>query len=332
MKTILKKEVYKIENEFKDVIENLTYIPISIRNEISKIFSIYTPFKERAYFFKLILEFFNVDSLWSRMFYLGIEAAFVSYYVKDDIVDNTKGRALGYSNKFDSCNTFLLYSDILLEVSHGLINSFSENFGKKISVQCFHKALLQLSLGQLLSLNKDINKYPTPTELANICYLKSGALYESGVSMLSYFINDSQNIQILKSISISLGIGSQIRNDIEDFIISPVDSNDDSILEDISNGQANYVLSHFFNDNPSKIELLEISKYYNKNNYSKVENQDTIIEILESKKSISKSILDLNELKQRINEELYSLLNNDLADVLTKYANNILSIHPKLNI
>jgi geranylgeranyl pyrophosphate synthase len=330
----LKKELIRlvnhITNEFNTEIEKLDYLPTSVRIELLLLFEQYNPYKERAFFFKTILDSLGVDKSISKMFYLGIESAFISYYCKDDLIDGTTFKPLRFSERMHIHNQKLLHSDILLEISHKFLNSFAQNFDNRVQLNFLYKALQQLSIGQLISLRNSIKNYPSSQELIKICYLKSGSLFEAGILSLSNLILNLKDYEILLDSYKLFGIGSQLRNDIEDFILVP-DSTNRGILEDLSNGQANYVLSLFFESEPSEIEILEIARFYSKNS-KKTNYQDDIFEILENRQCISNSILKLKEIRDQIIVNLSNYSDPVLSGKLSKYIDYFLTIHSYLKL
>lgn len=328
MKTTLKTARKIVIAEFEAEIKKIDFIPVHVKNELINLFSCYTPFKERAYFFKSILSSVNFDNNLSKLFYLGIESAFISYYCKDDIIDNTTGRALNINEGLSKYSISLLQSDLMLELAYFWLNVFNEKTENIASLKNTHSSFLQLSLGQLLSLNMTIENYPDPNFVEKLCYYKSGSLYENGLSALSKLINNKQDFLILKKAGRLIGTGSQIRNDIEDIIVNSKNTEND-FMEDLRNAQANYVLAHFFNSELSESEFQTITKYFNKD-ISRPVNQDIVFELLESKNAISKSIIKLDNIKNEILLELSSLSNTNLSNDISNYAEYLLSIHPKL--
>ncbi len=328
MKTTLKTVRKIVTAEFEAEIKKIDFIPVHVKNELLNLFSSYTPFKERAYFFKSILHSVNFDNDLSKLFYLGIESAFISYYCKDDLIDNTIGRALNINEGLSNHSISLLQSDIMLELAYYWLNVFNEKTDNAVSLKDIHSSFLQLSIGQLLSLNKTIKNYPDPKFVEKLCYYKSGSLFEKGLSVLRKLINNENDFLILQKAGRLIGTGSQIRNDIEDIILSSKNTEND-FMEDLKNAQANFVLAHFFNSELSESEFQTISKYYNRE-FNSSKDQDIIFELLESKNAISKSIIKLDNIKNEILSELPSLSDNNLSDDMSNYVEHLLSIHPKL--
>lgn len=312
MKKCLKDSAENIVNESIIEIQKIQIFDTEIKSKLIEAIRLYTPLKERAFLIKTIGEEYNLDLNLLKHLYLGIEIVFVSYYIKDDIIDNAHSR---YNKEIfiNGIEKSLIISDILLEIGHSLILDYIKLLNKEIDVCLIYHSLQNLSLGQYVSLNCDFDNYPTIEDLFKICYFKSGALFESSIKMLKPLFFNKTDFEILVQYAKLFGIASQIRNDIEDFILEPHLEHQD-ILKDLINGQANFVLSVYNSQvNKNTTSYQKLKKYFKKNDENVIQIQDEVFKLLEdNENAISISILHLNNYKTTIYNLLSKLENIEL--------------------
>lgn len=312
-------------------------VPEEHHEELFNIFIIYTPYKERYYIFNQLSKLLPVELVQAELFSLAMEVSFVSCYCKDDLIDHNTKRL---KNSSLSKEQLLLYADILLSFSFECMEKFQRLNHKRdwgtgsyrSLVSMLNQSILELNLGQLQSLNKSLDSYPSIKETLHMCYLKAGALYKAGAQILCMAMSTLEAIKTLPWILEQIGTYTQVRNDIENFIINPTSEDGHNALEDLANGQANFLLSVFCERAKQACpELLEgLQAFYAKKDLNR-SHQLTIFELLEEVEAVSVAIRTLNKARENIAKQIEGCTAANTRDLLKQFLVANLTIDSDLN-
>jgi geranylgeranyl pyrophosphate synthase len=282
----------------------------------------YCPLKERSFLLKLIADGYDISFKRVETLALGVELSFISYYLKDDIIDNTKFRngnetlpqkkGIGYA---------LLIADLVLEIGHSLLLQYVTR--EKIVNNNLFQPYIKLVTGQLKAeLVDQFENFQTINSM-DIPTLKGGSVFESLTYNLQHLIADKSDYNKITLISKNIGTLLQIRNDIEDFLSDPSLTHQ-TPLSDLTTGKFNYVLSEFCKINSTGTpEFEQLKKYWNLHLPCPEKVQDEIYELLEKRSTILTTLNDLFKKITEIESLIKSLNNKKIINNLITYTNII---------
>lgn len=307
----MKKELIKYSTNLKKAVKKeINNIPLpdfKLKEYLYKAFCHYAPNKERAYIVNSIARYYGFDSKLNYYLESGLEIIFTAYYLRDDLIDN-QPKILGETINELTSKKFSMIADILSEIGNSQIAKYCNQLNGLFSEFVF-TGFQSLSYGQLLGLD---NGYMIGIEdYLKIAYHKNGAMMEYAIKMFQPIFPWKKDLEILIDFAKNFGIASQVRNDIEDFLI---DKQIGQPLQDLKNNQANFVLSVHFDRLKKQINL----------NYN-TKSQCEIVSFFSG--DLAFAIRFLNELRNLLVEEINSLSNEKCKTELKKIATKLLFIN-----
>lgn len=205
---------------------------------LCKAFSYYSPNKERGYIVNVIGGTYGAEKDLSSLLEVGLELIFAGYYLKDDLLDDSSN-ILGLENTTEMTKECSLLADMLVEIGNREIALYCGKIGGDCGA--LFSGIFSMVYGQLLGLKLGssigVNKY------FEVAHNKNGVMVESAIRMLRPLIQSETDSQILECFGHSFGVGSQIRNDIEDFLVKEEFGEP---LKDLLTNQSNFILSLFY--------------------------------------------------------------------------------------
>ena len=235
MKKELEEYSKYIKKFVKKRIERTSLPDAKLKELLFKVFCHYSPNKERGFIINRICHAYSIDTNLSILLETGTEIVFAAYYLRDDLIDETQV-ILETKNSSYSPKELSLIADILGEIGNTQIALYCNKAKKKLN-NLIHQGFLSLSFGQILGL-KEKGRISIK-EYLHVAYHKNGAMMEFAIKMLEPFLPASDAF-FLTNFATDYGVASQIRNDIEDFLLVEGKEN---IFQDLRTQQANFVLS-----------------------------------------------------------------------------------------
>ena len=206
-----------------------------ICNLLCNIFEHYSPNKERGYIINVISSAYGLSKETSLFLESGVELIFASYYLKDDLLDDVSD-LFGELNTRESNKKFTLVADMLVELGN-----------REIALYCDHvrgtegalfSGIFSMVYGQYLGLK--LGAATSIEQYFQVAHNKNGVMVKSAIEMLRPIIGNKIDFEVLESFACSFGVGSQIRNDIEDFFLR---EDFGKPFRDFMTNQTNFVLS-----------------------------------------------------------------------------------------
>lgn len=289
----------------KDILHRISLIDTKQKKILYDVFCHYVPNKERAYIINRIAYRYNVDKEISFLLETGMELIFAAYYLRDDLLDETP-IIMGQKVDKSSAKLFSLFADMLNEVGNIQIAKYCAKIGKSLT-EFISEGFLLLSYGQMQGLKDcDIGI----EEYLDTAYNKNGAMMEYALKMLLPLLPNTDG-KILVDFVADFGVSSQIRNDIEDYL-----KKDTNILfQDLKTGQANFVLSVYFD----RIKASNL-----KRNIADLNNVDEIINELFN--DLCFSIQFLLSFRSNMLSNLSTLQNEDCRKELEEITTKLISL------